>query len=142
MEVTHETGETSLSFFFSEGLGRVSAADLLDSVSSRNNNTGVSMQRGIEKAHYEMKKGASVINQYAITIPTGEHGNPMEDALGLVHDIRQVFGLEIVKWTVGMKPKYVEVEVLMTSAFEPQIKRVFKTATFKLIDRDATAAAQ
>jgi len=141
VEVTHEAGSDDLSFFLTEGVGQVSAADLLGAGYGKNNQTGVPLQRGIERAQYAMKKGTVAIDRYTIQVPSEQSG-PMEEALALLGDIRRVFGLEIVKWSVSLKPSYVEAEVLMTAAFEPLIKKVYKTATIKLIDRDSVSAAQ
>ncbi len=141
VEVTHEEGDSGLSFFLTEGQGQVAAADLLGGNAS-NKQTGVSMQRSIERAQYEMQRGLGAIDRYVITVPTNRQDAPMEEALSLLHDIRAIFGLEIVKWSVGIKPSFVEVEVLMTSAFEPQIKKVYKTATIKLIESGTGEAAQ
>jgi hypothetical protein len=140
VEVVHEANEPALAFYVSEGAGHVSAADLL--AWATGNETGVSLQRGIERARYELKRGVATIDRYVINVPLKRDKNPMEEALGLIQDIRNIFELEVLKWSVGLKPAFIEVEVFMTSAFEPQIKKVYKTATIKKIDGQSSAAAQ
>jgi ATP-dependent Clp protease ATP-binding subunit ClpA len=134
VEVTHEASNDELSFFLTEGVGYVSAADLIDGHAA-NIQTGVVMQRAVEKAQYEMKKGKTTASRYLITVPSAKKGS--KEAISLIYDIQSVFGLEVLKWTVSMKPAYVEVEVLMTADFEPQIKSVYKTATFKMLEDEA-----
>ncbi|HEY9757335.1 MAG TPA: AAA family ATPase [Oculatellaceae cyanobacterium] len=141
VEVTHEAEETALAFYMTEGAGYVSAADML--AHATGNETGVSLQRAIERAQYEMKRGVVPINRYQIHVPIRADQNPLEEALGLIEDIKNVYELEILKWSIGMKPMSVEAEVLMTAAFEPQIKRTYKNATIKLLlEGDTTASAQ
>ena len=141
VEVTHEAEETALAFYMTEGEGKVSAADLVENAAGKE--TGVSMQRAIERAQYEMKRGVVPVNRYLIHVPVSKDENPLEEAMSLIGDINRVYELETMKWSIGMKPSFVEVEVMMTAAFVPQIKRVYKNATIKLIaDGDTTASAQ
>jgi ATP-dependent Clp protease ATP-binding subunit ClpA len=141
VEVTHEAEETALAFYMTEGAGKVSAADLVENATGKE--TGVSMQRAIERAQYEMKRGVVPVNRYLIHVPLAKNENPVEEAISLIGDIKSVYELEILKWSVGLKPSFVEAEVLMTAAFEPQIKRVYKNATIKLLlEGGTTASAQ
>lgn len=122
VKVTHQDGADALSFENHKGVAHVSAADklVIDRKDTRDNQQGLARQRRDSLAIQGAKK--SGLSEWDVVVTTKKLDGLFEEYRALVHDMREIYGIEVLETKNTWKPPFVFTARVRAS--EGQISRL------------------